>query len=160
MTTQSKPDNAARQAAHAPSPGNSWYLIKRGLYYRPNGAGYTNVQSEAGVFSEAYAEDHVRSTAGEKDPSLRVKMIRVPSWSGSRSNETDLRIKYEALNLTHAALLEALRLDILYHSRPFAGNSLADFEDAGYRGTANKSDMEEWLEERKRAALSQAEGSR
>src|SRR3990167_4062764 len=89
-----KPEPAAGEAAQT-YPGNSWYLIKRGLYYRPNSAGYTSVIEEAGVFSEAEASSHVRSTAGEHDPSMRVKMVRVPK--GKRAAETDLKVKNAAL---------------------------------------------------------------
>ena len=92
---------APSETAH---PGNSWYLVKRGLYYRPNAAGYTSEILEAGIFSEAVALSHVRSTAGEKSADMRVKMVRVPRGSGA--TETDLRVKYDAL-LAEAATLHA-----------------------------------------------------
>jgi hypothetical protein len=92
--------------ATTPYPGNSWYLVKRGLYYRPKAAGYTDQITEAGVFSEAEASDHVRGTAGEKDARNRVSMVRVPKANGA--TETDCKTKYTAL----LAEVEALRLKV------------------------------------------------
>lgn len=97
-------------------PGNSWYLVKRGLYYRPNAAGYTCDILEAGIFSEAIAKSHVSSTAGEKSVDMRVKMVLVPA--GKYATETDLRVQLErlqrkadrceALEKSNAALVNAL----------------------------------------------------
>lgn len=36
-----------------------WVLMKRGLYYRPNAAGYTSNIEEAGVYTEEEAKKHV-----------------------------------------------------------------------------------------------------
>lgn len=36
--------------------GDEYLIIKRGLYYRPGGKGYTGVKSEAGRFSKKEAE--------------------------------------------------------------------------------------------------------
>lgn len=36
-----------------------WVIIKRGLYYRPNGAGYTSHISEAWIVTETEADKHV-----------------------------------------------------------------------------------------------------
>lgn len=38
-------------------------LIKRGLYYRPDGNGYTGLKSEAGLYPPAYANDLERVSA-------------------------------------------------------------------------------------------------
>ena len=42
------------------------YLLKKnGLYYRPDGRGYTQFAFRAGLFDEKYAEDHASCTGGE-----------------------------------------------------------------------------------------------
>lgn len=35
-----------------------WHVMKRGLFYRPKAAGYTSVESEAGLFTKAEAKQH------------------------------------------------------------------------------------------------------
>lgn len=44
---------------------SAFFLIKRGLYYRPNAAGYTNLATEAGRFDSDYAKRETKSTNGE-----------------------------------------------------------------------------------------------
>lgn len=41
-----------------------YYLIKNGMYYRPDSKGYTSSFLEAGLFGKEYAEKHVASTEG------------------------------------------------------------------------------------------------
>lgn len=44
---------------------SEFYLIKRGLYYRPNAEGYTADIAEAGHFTEEYARSEVLDTNGD-----------------------------------------------------------------------------------------------
>ena len=44
--------------------GDRYYLIKNGMYYRPDSKGYTSSMMEAGLFGEAYATDHCQTTEG------------------------------------------------------------------------------------------------
>lgn len=46
-----------------------YYLLSRGLYFRPGAAGYTGIRDEAGLFEKKYAEDYCRPSNGE------VKMV-------------------------------------------------------------------------------------
>jgi len=48
-----------RRIAKDCSKDNLWVLVKRGLYYRPQGAGYTSNIQEAWVLSEEEAMKHV-----------------------------------------------------------------------------------------------------
>lgn len=43
----------------------AYYLIKRGMFYRPKAAGYTYVASEAGIFSADEVAKHVAGCSGE-----------------------------------------------------------------------------------------------
>lgn len=54
-----------------------YHLIKRGLYYRPEAAGYTTNVADAGVFSQEYATEEVQDTGGD------VRMVPVDFGSGS-----------------------------------------------------------------------------
>lgn len=56
-----------------------WLLMKRGLYYRPKAAGYTNSIAEAGRFDEAYARRDVEATRGE----VSMMLEPVPPYSTS-----------------------------------------------------------------------------
>lgn len=51
-----------------------FYLIKRGLYYRPDARGYTTDLTDAGTFSQTRADFEVASTHGE------VEAIPVPPY--------------------------------------------------------------------------------
>lgn len=55
-------------------------------------------------------------------------------------------------------LLATLQLDVIFHSRPFTKNSLADFKAAGYTGTEDGKEMRAWLESVKLAAIAKATG--
>lgn len=68
--------------AHSPA---LFYLLKRGLYYRPNAAGYTANREEAGLFTEEYARADVLATAAEKNPEERVAMKAVKFTNHGRS---------------------------------------------------------------------------
>lgn len=48
----------------APTPKHGYLLVKRGLYYRPDAAGYTGVRDHAGRYSLAEAEAHTGSDSG------------------------------------------------------------------------------------------------
>lgn len=41
--------------------GDDWLIIKRGLFWRPNGCGYTGIRDEAGRYSHAYASARAES---------------------------------------------------------------------------------------------------
>lgn len=41
-----------------------YYLIKNGMYYRPDSKGYTSSFLEAGLFGEDYAKRHCENTEG------------------------------------------------------------------------------------------------
>lgn len=56
-----------------------WLLMKRGLYYRPKAAGYTNSIAEAGRFDEAYARRDVQATRGE----VSMMLEPMPPYSTS-----------------------------------------------------------------------------
>lgn len=70
------------------------------------------------------------------------------------------RLGLSHIDLLRAApdLLAALQLDMLFHSRPFTRNSLADFKAAGYTGTDDGKEMRAWLESVKNAAIAKATG--
>ena len=38
-----------------------FFILKRGLYYRPNSCGYTSNPREAGVYSEQEAKEHIKN---------------------------------------------------------------------------------------------------
>lgn len=42
-----------------------FHLKKRGLYYRPDACGYTELRQEAGLYTEAECRQHVDSSHGE-----------------------------------------------------------------------------------------------
>lgn len=52
-----------------------FYLVKNGFYYRPNAAGYTADISDAGLFDERTANNHVNATSLEKDERDRVRAV-------------------------------------------------------------------------------------
>jgi hypothetical protein len=60
MTGPRKPtaEEVNRAVALAMGTADRWVLMKRGLYYRPNGKGYTADVSEAWVLTEKEADEH------------------------------------------------------------------------------------------------------
>ncbi len=62
----------------------SFYLIKRGLYYRPLAHGYTTDTREAGKFNTSYAIDEVKACSGE------VSLQPVPATSFATSSDAVL----------------------------------------------------------------------
>lgn len=55
-------------------------------------------------------------------------------------------------------LLEALQLDLTFHSRPFVADSIKEFRAAGYTGLAEGNEMRHFLNEKKLAAITKATG--
>jgi hypothetical protein len=52
---------------------NAWLIVKRDLYYMPNGMGYTGVRDHAGRYSYEEARQHVR----DPEDGVAVTMIRL-----------------------------------------------------------------------------------
>lgn len=87
-------------------------------------------------------------------------MTRLDEAPGSQNNFALAECQHEAEAVLFSAapdLLSTLKLDLLFHSRPFARQSLADFVVAGYTGTEDVAEMRAWLEERKVRAVAKAE---
>jgi hypothetical protein len=61
------------------------------------------------------------------------------------------------LDAASPELLEALQLDMAFHGRPFARDSIEEFRLLGYNGPAASGEMRAFLWEKKRAAISKAE---
>lgn len=55
-------------------------------------------------------------------------------------------------------LLAALQLDLAFHSRPFARDSIDEFIAIGYSGPAKAPEMQHFLHELKLAAIEKATG--
>ena len=72
MTTSPQPNVRLITHDEPPFTEAGYYLKKRGLYYRPRAAGYTQRQMVAGVFSYEYAWAEQEATKLEKDPMDRV----------------------------------------------------------------------------------------
>lgn len=75
-------------------------LIKRGLYYRPNGNGYTGLKSEAGLYHASYALGF--------DGVLAVPFADAPVFAPACWEETKIAY-FEAALATARAEAEALR---------------------------------------------------
>lgn len=58
---------------------NLWCLSKRGLYYRPNGHGYTSNASEAWVLTEQEADKHTYFKGDEAVFKVRAPIPNYPS---------------------------------------------------------------------------------
>jgi hypothetical protein len=56
-------------------------------------------------------------------------------------------------NTAAPELLEALQLDMTFHSRPFVRDSIEEFRAMGYHGPAASSEMNDFLEGLKQNAL-------
>lgn len=57
-----------------------YLIMKRGLYYRPNGAGYTGIRDHAGRYSKDEAQSHEVSSWG-CTPVIAVKLSEAPEFS-------------------------------------------------------------------------------
>lgn len=85
-----------------------WLLEKRGLYYRPNGAGYTGIKDHAGRYTEADACSHMVGGSGVS----RIREDHAPEFSKAcfedlaRKHLADQRDRLEAANEKLRAALE------------------------------------------------------
>jgi hypothetical protein len=75
-----------------------------------------------------------------------------PEWKYSYIAKTNARLIAAA-----PELLEALQLDMAFHGRPFARDSIEEFRLLGYNGPAASGEMRAFLWEKKRAVISKAE---
>lgn len=61
-----------------------------------------------------------------------------------------------ALIVAAPDMLEALELDVVFHSRPFVRDSAIEFRAAGYTGPCDSAAMRTFLHDKKLAALRKA----
>jgi hypothetical protein len=80
-----------------------WVIIKNGMYYRPDSAGYTGSILDAGRFTQFYAKRHA-----ENVPEVTVmRLADAPEFSGRCSDEKKLQViqaENERLRAENAAL--------------------------------------------------------
>ena len=57
---------------------DQWVMMKRGLFYRPRSCGYTNRESEAGIYTEAEARSECDPRADEP---VTMRRKKTPSYS-------------------------------------------------------------------------------
>lgn len=102
---------------------DTYLLLKRGLYYRPNGAGYTGIRDHAGRYTKAMAEDHA-------DPICGVSMVpevEAPEFAPNCPDDiarAHLAKKRDSLVL----MLEEARAEIEGHREAFHGVVRAKLE--------------------------------
>lgn len=90
-----------------------WVLVKRGLYWRPNGQGYTGLKRDAGRYAEAEAGDY----ADHGDGTTKMLLAEAPEIAPACYD--DIALEYykeraeaaETLLLSQASQIEALRKD-------------------------------------------------
>lgn len=83
-------------------------LIKRGLYYRPNGNGYTGLKSEAGLYHASYALGFAGVEA--------VPFADAPVFAPACWEETKIAY-FEAALTTARAEAEALREALAFYAQ-------------------------------------------
>lgn len=81
-------DDGLVERLRAGGDGEGWALLKRGLYWRPNGQGYTGRKSEAGIYSDQQASAYVEHD--DSDGTTKVRWVDAPDLSPSCSTETAL----------------------------------------------------------------------
>ena len=59
---------------------DAWLIEKRGLYYMPNGHGYTGIRDHAGRYSEAEAKKHAHDPEGG-NPVTMIRLADAPEFS-------------------------------------------------------------------------------
>jgi hypothetical protein len=64
-----------------------WALVKRGLYWRPDGKGYTGLKCEAGF----YTDEQAMGYSDHGDGTTKVRWDEAPELSPSCSTETALK---------------------------------------------------------------------
>lgn len=58
-----------------------YLLVKRDLYYRPNGEGYTGIRDHAGRYSQAEAEAHCYSAGPEGNSVAMIREDEAPEFT-------------------------------------------------------------------------------
>lgn len=58
-----------------------YLIVKRGLYYRPNGEGYTGVRDNAGRYTYAEAKPHEYNPGGDCNPVTIVPLSDAPEFT-------------------------------------------------------------------------------
>lgn len=59
---------------------DAWLLVKRDLYYRPNGEGYTGIRDNAGRYTYEEAKAHCHDVPGG-NPVTMVRLSEAPEFT-------------------------------------------------------------------------------
>ena len=60
---------------------DAWLLVKRDLYYMPDGMGYTGIRDHAGRYSEAEAKKHAHDAGKNGNSVTMVRLSEAPEFS-------------------------------------------------------------------------------
>lgn len=107
---------------------DGWVLIKRGLYWRPLGLGYTAFLEEAGIYSDADAASHEQHSAGGVS-TTKMRASEAPELSPACPADAASRF-YERKYREAADLIEKLIAALEFYADPDTYVAIGFFPDS------------------------------